>query len=489
MLEDDDHADSPDEMTEDKESASEPRKCPTPEYKKKRRNELSKEEKEKKHASKKVFQSSWCEEREFKGWLKTVNGDPHSAFCSACDVVLKCGKSDLQKHASGSKHLKNVKAVKGVPNIANAFAGGKDNQHKVKVKTAEIALAAVFAEHNVSLQTADHVIEVFKKVAPDSKIIQDATLDRTKCTAIIKNVIAKVETQETVAALQDDRPFSVLVDESTDIAMKKIVCVLVKYIDPVTGRIRTKLLQLVEVDAKDCSAEKLYEAFKKSLTELGVPVKNVIGLGCDNCNTMVGRNNSFWTRLKQDAPAAVLMNCICHSSALVARESCAKLPSNVKKLLQDTSTYTTGSPKRCAQLEEFQDLYETEYGKLKKLSFTRWLVLQPCVDRYLKIYKVLLGFFELAAFENPKDEAARTILCEMKNPFTIAYLHFLNYVLPFFNKFNALFQSHQTLIHQLVKSSHRVIIQVCQNFVKPELLSNILEINVADPSSQVSNIK
>ncbi|KAE8738529.1 hypothetical protein FOCC_FOCC015983 [Frankliniella occidentalis] len=170
--------------------------------------------------------------------------------------------------------------------------------------------------------TADHLVDMLKKRLPDSKIMKDVKMDRTKCTAIVNRVIGATETEETVSNLQNDNPFAILVDESTDIGMKK------KLLHP---------HQLLELDAKDCSAESLYEAFKACLDEHGIPVKNCIGMASDNSNTMVGRNTSFWTRLRTDAPCAVLINCICHSAHLVATHGCIKSSSNCKKLMQDVS--------------------------------------------------------------------------------------------------------------------------------------------------------
>lgn len=103
------------------------------------------------------------------------------------------------------------------------------------MKRAEIKLTAFFAEHNVAIQTADHLIELCKKMFHDSQIVKRMTLDKTKCTAILTNVIAKT-VQEEIALHLQNTPFSVLVDESTDKSNDKNFCVLVKYIHPITGK-------------------------------------------------------------------------------------------------------------------------------------------------------------------------------------------------------------------------------------------------------------
>jgi len=43
------------------------------------------------------------------------------------------------------------------------------------------------------------------------------------------------------------------------------MCILVRYISPLNKKIMTQLLELVSLDARDCSASKLFEVFKNLL--------------------------------------------------------------------------------------------------------------------------------------------------------------------------------------------------------------------------------
>lgn len=174
-------------------------------------------------------------------------------------------------------------------------------------------------------------------------------------------------------------------------------------------------------------------------------------------------------------------------SHLISSHANKKLPENPRQLLRRASTYVCASPKRCAQLAEFQDLYAAEHAKLLQLSFTRWLVLHPCIVRFLELYDCLKDFFQLAAFEDARDTEAKWLVQEMKNPFTKAYLLFLKYVLDIFNKFNAVFQTKDVIIHKLARNSERILIQVCQNFVKPEHLQAVGKVTtVAQADTLVS---
>ena len=433
----------------------------------------------------KTFQDSWLQIDKFKGWLQAVESDNTKARCKACNVIVTCGKSELEKHATRAKHIKNVKAMQHNRSVVACFSKkSEESIHVDKVKTAEIRLATFFAEHNVAFATVDHLIPVLKEAFPDSKIASDVTLGRTKCTNIVKNVLAKVETDKTVQTLKHVK-FSILVDESTDISDSKNMCVLVRYVSPDDGRVKTLLLELIPLDAEDCSAEKLFIALENMLKEKDIPITNIIGVACDNASVMVGRCNSFLTRLKAVVPELIVLNCICHSSALVASKACEKLPRSCEELIRSVASYISDGAKRCAILLQFQELFGVESKKLLKLSGTRWLVLHQCVVRLLENWDVLTHYFQLAAVED-KLKSAEMILQELKNSYTKAYMFFLKYVLVFFNSFNALFQSRKILIHKLSEDSLRLLQTIGQNFLKPGVHTEIQKIQKLEPCHYLS---
>lgn len=174
---------------------------------------------------------------------------------------------------------------------------------------------------------------VLQDVFKDSKVAQNLKLHRKKCTSIINNVIHPVEIKETVEIIKTC-PFSVLVDESTDISSHKFLCILVHYVHPKAGTVHTRLLELVAIDATDGSAKKVYEEFKSCLQSKQIPIKNLVGMASDGANMMVGKNNSFFSHLKKDCPNIVLMQCICHSAALVASKAAEKLPRSPEDLIR-----------------------------------------------------------------------------------------------------------------------------------------------------------
>jgi len=260
-----------------------------------------------------------------------------------------------------------------------------------------------------------------KDICIDPEIVLYVSLARDKCKHIVTNVIAKREIDKIINNLQI-RKFSILIDESTDISDSKIICVLVKYCSPLNKKVTIKLLELMFINATDSSANKIFENFRNLFEKKRIPLQNIVGMASDNASVMIGCHNSFMSRLKLEIPGLVTLNCICHLSALIASKACEKLPESSETLIRGVST-CSGSAKRCAILDEFQDFFNMERNKILKLSNTRWLILHKCVERLLKNWEILQNYFLLVVVED-KTKSAETILELLNDKSIKAYYYF-----------------------------------------------------------------
>lgn len=109
----------------------------------------------------------------------------------------------------------------------------------------------------------------------------------------------------------------------------------------------TQLLELIKLDATDCSAEKVYSVFE-CLKSKNISLTNIVGMICNNASVMTGVRNSFVTRLKKEVSTLIMLKCTCHFSALVANKATSKFPDSCENLLHAVSTYFSNSSKRSA---------------------------------------------------------------------------------------------------------------------------------------------
>ncbi|XP_066599985.1 SCAN domain-containing protein 3-like [Prorops nasuta] len=287
---------------------------------------------------------------------------------------------------------------------------------------------------------------MFQDIGKEPEILQSMFLGRMKLTKIINNVICLYETERISETLRHNK-FSVLVDETSDITNEKKMTLLTRYVDSESLSVKTDLLQLINLDASDCSAQKIFTAFYNELIKKPIPLSNIIGLGCDNASVMTGKNESFQTKLSKWSPRLITIPCICHSSALVASNACKALPLECGNFIKKLVAFIRGSPKRTAIFKDFQTSFTGETKNILKYAETRWLSRYECIKRILEEWDVLLKF--LLEQTSEKVLQAEELLIIMEDSKTRAYLMFLEHILNKLNSFNAFFQAKETKIQRL----------------------------------------
>ena len=236
---------------------------------------------------------------------------------------------------------------------------------------------------------------------------------------------------------------------------------------------------------KNARAVDIYKAITDFFTENNVPyLENLIGFASDGANVMVGANESVMAKLKIDIPHIFLMKCICHSFALCSSNACAKLPKLVEDCVRNVYNYIANSPKRIETLKEFQNFTQTKIHTILHPSQTRWLSLEAVVCRITEQYNALKLYF-IDAATNDKLQAAEDILKVLQNPLTLAFLLFLEHILPLFNNLNREMQSTEPKLYQLHTRMCESYKTLLDYFIKKSTLDNfpLHKINVKNPEN------
>lgn len=247
--------------------------------------------------------------------------------------------STIKRHAEGIKHknkIKNITSSSGIAQskLSNFFI--KDNIFEDQVKELEISLCGFLAEHNIPYRAVDHLSNLIKNKIPDSKVAKNINLGRTKARGIITNVIGGTHKEELSEKLKKAK-FSILVDESTDIATVKQMCIAVRFFDDELLKVETYFWELVPIHSS--TAESIFDALIKTFTSRNIPRENIIGFGSDGCNVMMGRNNSVSTRFVELCPEIKIVKCVCHSLHICASEACKILPRSIEDLARDIYSF------------------------------------------------------------------------------------------------------------------------------------------------------
>ncbi|XP_066599919.1 protein FAM200A-like [Prorops nasuta] len=443
-----------------------------------KRMKMSSSPENKKRRCKKKFQYQWYDSNpSWRKWVQPVPENESKFHCLICKKSLDCGHSEIGKHENSSIHKRNAEnfECRNLPGTSTTFS---DVEKEVnidfndRVKAAEIRLATFFVEHNIPYVSSSAMIDIFKTIGKDPHDLQAIKLGRHKLSKIVNNVVCREETKSLTETLQNTK-FSVFVDETSDITNEKWFSIMVRYVEPITLHIQARLLQLINLDARDCSAEKLFTAFNNELIKKQIPLVQVIAMSCDNASVMIGKNTSFRTKMLEKNPRIITIPCICHVSALAASAACKTLPSFPEDFVKNIVNFINGSPKRTAIFREFQRCFTDKTINLLKHAETRWLTRHKCIDRVIENWDVLNNFLLELSSENNR-QATELHKC-MQNAETKAYLYFLRFVLNKFSAFNAEFQSRDTKIHLLQPKSVELLIFILSQFLKPALLKCLID--------------
>ena len=113
---------------------------------------------------------------------------------------------------------------------------------------------------------------------------------------------------------------------------------------------------------------------------------------------MVGIKNGVYAKLKQEYPHLILMRCVCHSIQLAMSYASAEcLPRNLEFVIAETHNWFAKSALRQSQYNQLHESINQGLHPLKipSDSKTRWLSIQPAVDRIVSQWLELKTHFEI----------------------------------------------------------------------------------------------
>lgn len=306
------------------------------------------------------YRVEWKSDVNLKDWIQPVLTDVNSVYCKFCKCVLKAHYNLLIEHAKTKKHINAAEPFSSARQIKIPFKTVSKPIRETAVAEAKIAL---FIVNHCALRSVDHLCQLNKKIFNTAKGVEQIHLGRTKCTSIIKNIIAPHFISDLIEDIGNS-PYSLLIDESTDISVSKQLGVSIIYFSKIKGRDVSTFLTLHKLEKGDAAS--ITKAVKEVVQEFRLDLKNMRGLGTDNATVMTGRcfylgyiilkilawykncelkkilcvagiNTGVYQRLKVDIPHLILIRCVCHSIQLAVSESVKEtLPKNLEFLISET---------------------------------------------------------------------------------------------------------------------------------------------------------
>lgn len=342
-------------------------------------------------------------------------------------------------------------------------------------KEVDLKMAVYVAVHN-AVRSIDHLNDLLIQLG--TKIsLELLRIHRTKCSKLISNVISPALLSELVEDIGNE-PYSIIIDESTDISVQKYMAVCIRYFNVIQTDIVTEFLGIITVG--ETTAVALYDSLVNYLNKINLPIKNLIGIGTDSASNLCGRNHSLFTLLKEKVPLPQLqiVRCICHSLHICSSKASEILPSSLEFLVRETRNWFANSPLRRAHYSDLFNLINDNnkaFLNLVQLSTNRWLAWEGAVRRITYQWLELKTHFEIMAAGKEKCYTAR-ILCSMfKDPANHLYLTFLKSILHEVNEANVLFQSTQQEVTKLYETLTALVLSIATRIIKPQFMKSVIE--------------
>lgn len=301
-------------------------------------------------------------------WLDTSKKVP---FCKVCLLKITGGKFHLRRHEKTSSHLDKYKASTSTAQVDLTHFILNANKMPNLIKRAELKLAAYITLHNLPFLIMDSLPSLQKNIFEDSEICKNIHIKRKKAQQLAVGILAPTFKKELVQILHTT-PFSLIVDETTDISVKKSLIIMVRFFH--TKKVIDRILDLIEL--QDGKAETIFVAIRERMENSRIPYKNIIAFAAGGASTMQGELAGVKTKLKCLCPNMYVQTCSCHSLNICASRATEKLPNVIEQFARDIYTYFSHSSKRLSQLAECQAFLNEKPHKMLRYCQTRWLSLK-----------------------------------------------------------------------------------------------------------------
>ncbi|XP_054706731.1 zinc finger MYM-type protein 1-like [Uloborus diversus] len=212
--------------------------------------------------------------------------------------------------------------------------------------------------------------------------------------------------------------FSVLADETTDIAGIQQFSLCVRYLEDVTASVREDFLCFVPVN--DVTGKGLCTTIKDTLSNLGIDLHHLRGQGYDGASAMRGEFRGVQAIMKQTYPKALYTHCASHSLNLCLSDGCKSRDiRNMFAILKEICTFFKSSSKRSEILKKWikRKNPETNVTKLKRMCETRWVLRHEAIVLFKEnVCAVVSALEEIGEESSTKDSSkAQSLLNNVCN--------------------------------------------------------------------------
>ena len=214
--------------------------------------------------------------------------------------------------------------------------------------------------------------------------------------------------------------YSIIVDESRDLAKKEQMSFVVRYFNLNDRKIHERFLSFSQ--AKCLDAASLSEYIKSFITEFDFDPKKLVSQGYDGASVMSGQYTGVQARVREFCPYAVYIHCHAHILNLVLVDSVKSVQeaSEFFILLETLYVFMSTSKAHVIFMAKQHQLHPDKQPlELQKLSDTRWVCRYAAVNAICHTFdSILLTVEELGQSQDARKAVEARGLLHQLNSFS-----------------------------------------------------------------------
>ncbi|XP_070559661.1 zinc finger protein 862-like isoform X2 [Ptychodera flava] len=269
--------------------------------------------------------------------------------------------------------------------------------------------------------------------------------------------IATVISDDIYKSIRSSPTFSLLMDETTDVAILKQLITYIKYIKTTDNKCEVKTAFVHIDDLADGKACSIVKSTQDMFAQLDLSFTDCTALGSDGAAVMVGRRTGVATQLRELNSSMINIHCVAHRLALAAGQAMAGIPylKRLSSTLQQLFYFYQNSAVRMAGLQEIQKILGSSEVRLKEAKHVRWLSHQRAVDAVRRSLSSIIVSLERES-EERHDATATGLAMFLKQFNFVASILMLSDVLPHLTRLSLMFQKKDvdvTILDTIISST------------------------------------
>ena len=229
------------------------------------------------------------------------------------------------------------------------------------------------------------------------------------------NSINAVVQKENMCNIRNAPYHTLIVDESTDITVHKMLVLYIKYRKANDFTQTTEFGGIIQLTS--CTAPAIVEAITQFYSKHELDLQRMVMLTSDGASVMLGRHNGVAALLRRKIPHLTEQHCVAHREDLGIDDAWKDVPlmREVETLLRSVYNMFSRSAVKKGKFEALAEVLDQDTLSFRPLNEVRWLSRNQAVNAVLRNYTVLEEYCK-TAYSDDGDPVAKYCYKKLSDP-------------------------------------------------------------------------